>query len=722
MRVRRQREPSLLLIWVVSGLMLLGMGVLASELWQLQVPRKSGFEEVFHNQSVRRVRLPAVRGKIYDAKGTCLADSVPNYCIAIYTEELRSPRSAEANTLALMHEIWARVGQKPDITYHEIKRHLEFTPDQPLVAWKALDDKKLSRWRARFEEWTAPKKGSLRRRRIDGLDLGKPVQGRSIVIYTSELKSRGTTTAANTLELIYEISERIGIARQVTYQNIKDHIYAQRPLPLLAWRNINEHTMARWADTCSGLTGTDIFCMAARNYPEGEAFAHLVGYTLEANATSEEAGERVHFDLRGIEGRKGLESTYNRILEGEPGNRLVQIDVSGYHNRDLQVKPSQPGGDLQLTIDANIQRFAVEALAMKQNGEDPAHPVRGAVVVLDPNNGDVLAMASSPSFDPNAYMRSKSYRQDMLKDTTSRTFHRAVYGQYPPGSTFKPVVSLGVLNAHPEYAKVEHDCVNPYYVNKRRKRCWIHRRGGDHGELNMREAIMHSCNVYMFEMAQAVGYEPVFEMAQQFGLGQYAGLFPELEKVPEQKDLKYGNLPATAYNAVDLCNMSIGQGAITASPLQMAMVVGTIANGGTLYRPRLVQKWRFNSEEEYLKNPTWAIRRLEVPMEALELVRGGMHDVVMHYEGTAKAARVEGIEIAGKTGSAQYTKGKSPQGDIIYGTHTWMISYAPYNFPRYAVAFIVEDGNSGGSTVGPRLAALYKNIFEYDGTLAKEEG
>ena len=720
MRVRRQRESNPLVLWMVSGLMLLGMGVLAAELWQLQVPRKSGFVEVFHNQSVRRVRLPAVRGKIYDANGTCLADSVPNYCIAIYTEELRALRSAVANTLALMHEIWARVGRPPDISYRDVQRHLELTPNEPLVAWQALDDKTLARWRARFEDWTAPPKGSLRRRKVDGLDLGKPVQGRSIVIQTRELKKRGTTTAANTLELVYKISERIGVKNQVTYQNIKDHIYAQRPLPLLAWKNINEHTMARWADTCSGLIGTDIFCMADRNYPEGEIFAHLVGYTLEADATREEAGERVHFDLRGIEGKKGLESTYNRLLEGRPGNRLVQIDVSGYHYRDLQTEPPQPGGDLQLTIDANIQRFAVEALALRQKGEALDGPVRGAVIVLDPNNGDVLAMVSSPSFDPNAYMRSKTYRQALLTDPSSRTYHRAVYGQYPPGSTFKPVVALGALKAQPEYAAAEHDCVNPYYVSKRRKRCWVHRGGGKHGEIDLREALMRSCNVYMFEMAQAVGFEPIFDMARQFGLGQYAGLFPNLEEAPEQQDLKYGNLPGSAYNTVDLCNMSIGQGAITTSPLQMAMVAGAIANGGTLYRPRLVEKWRTVPTEDYRKNPTWAIRRIDIPIEALELVRGGMYDVVMHRDGTAKTARVEGVEIAGKTGSAQYTKGKTPDGDVIYGTHTWMISYAPYNFPRYAVAFIVEDGISGGSTVGPRLATLYKNLFEYDGTLQKE--
>jgi penicillin-binding protein 2 len=718
MKVRRQREQNPLVIWLAAAVMLLGMGVLVSELWQLQVPRKSGFDAEFAQQSVRRVRLPAVRGKIYDTNGSCLADSVPNYCIAIYTEEMRAPRSAVANTLELLHEVWVRVGRKPDVSYRDIQKHIEFTPNEPLVAWQNLDDKSIARWRANFEQWTAPPKGSGKRKNIAGLDLGKPVQDRAIILQTSELKRRGTTTAANTLELVYKLTERIGVPRAVTFQNIKDHIYARRPLPLMAWQNIDEKTMARWADTCSDLAGTDIFCQSDRAYPEGENFAHLIGFTLEADASREEAGERVHFDLRGLEGKKGLESTYNELLEGQPGNQLVQIDVSGFHYRDLQTRPPQPGGDLQLTIDAKIQQFAIDALAMRQDGEANDVPVRGAVVVLDPNNGDVLAMASSPSFNPNAYMQSKKYRQKLMKDTSSRTYHRAVFGQYPPGSTFKPVVALGVLKEQPDYALTNHVCNGSLRVSNRRMKCWAHASGG-HGEIDLREALMHSCNVYMFEMAAAMGYEPIHAMATQFGLGQYAGLFPNLEESPVQKDLEYGSLPEQANNLIDLSNMSIGQGAITVSPLQMAMLASTIANGGTLYRPRLVQKWRTAPDEEFHKNPTWAIRRIDIPMTALEVVRGGMQDVVMHPNGTAKKARVGDIAIAGKTGSAQYKE--RIDGQVVSGTHTWMISYAPFDFPRYAVAMLVEDGVSGGNTVGPRLSALYQKIFEYDGTLAKEE-
>ncbi len=718
MKVRQKREASILVVWTVLGLMLTGMGTLVAELWKLQVKQQSGFEKVFRNQCVRRVRLPAVRGKIYDTNGECLADSVPNYCIAIYTAELRAPHSPVANALELVHEIETRVGRKPDVTYRDIKRHMMFTPDQPLMAWKGLKPEEISKWRAAFEDWTAPQNGSLLRHRIPGLDLGKPVDGDSIVIHTQKLKKEPTSTAANTLELVYEISERIGIAPQVTLRDIKNHIYARRPLPLLAWQKVDSRTMARWADTCSNLLGTDIYYKPDRTYPEGENLGHLIGYTREADAIREEEGQRIDFDMRDIKGIKGLESTYNELLSGEPGYNLVQIDVSGFHHRDLQSKPPVPGGDLLLAIDKNIQRFAVEALAMKQNGEDPDQPVRGAVVVLDPNNGDVLALASSPSFDPNAYMASSSYRAKLMKDPSMRAINRAVYGQYPPGSTFKPIAALGVLRVYPGFAETVYDCDGYIRVNRRKMRCDTYRTGG-HGELNLRETIMCSCNVYMFRMALDVGFEPIHNIAEQMGLGQYAGLFPDLDKPPQQKDLKYGNLPDHTINDIDLCNMAIGQGAITASPLQMAMATAAIANGGTLYRPRLVKKWRTGPDEDYNNNPTWAIRRIDAPIEAFELVRAGMLDVIEDRGGTGGKARVPGIAIAGKTGTAQYNK-KFPDGIVRESQQTWMISFAPYDFPRYAIAFLVEDGTFGGSTVGPRLSYLYEHIFEYDGTLKKE--
>jgi penicillin-binding protein 2 len=290
-----------------------------------------------------------------------------------------------------------------------------------------------------------------------------------------------------------------------------------------------------------------------------------------------------------------------------------------------------------------------------------------------------------------------------------------VFGAYAPGSTFKPVATLGTLRAYPEYAKVHHDCPGYHMIGKRKMRC--NSTHGDH--LSIRQALEHSCNVYMYKMVLECGYEPIYEIAREFGLGQYAGLFPDLEMPndPEKERLKYGNLPETALNDTDSCNLSIGQGALQVAPLQMAMVAATIANGGILYRPRLVQKFRAAPDRAYQTNPTWTIRRMDIPAEALAIVRGGMHDVIMSGNENAKQVQVGDVVIAGKTGTAEY--GKNPDGTSK--KNTWMISYAPFDHPRYAIAMIVEDGIYGGTTVAPRLHKLYAKLFEYDGTIKKED-
>ncbi len=721
MKVRQTHTSSQLTIWIVLVAMLAGFTLLGRELWQLQVKEQDGFEALFRNQSLRRVRLPAVRGKIFDRHDRCLADSTPNYSIAIYTHELRAPRSAVANVLEQLHEIWSRVGRPPNLTYPQIKQHMQQNPDKPLTLYHDLTDAEIKRWRTAFEEWTSPAPGSFRRQKIAGLNLGRPLEGRTIVLQTKALQNRRTSTAANTLELIYQISERLNKPRVIRFQQIKDHIFARRPLPLIAWDNLSEQELARWADRCSMLPGNDIVCIPARTYPFSEQTAHLLGYTMQADADNSpaEAG-RVHYDLRGLKGRKGLENIYDDLLTGSYGYQLLQIDAAGFHHNTLQTTPPVAGGDLKLTLDAEIQRIATEALTTPLPNEK-SQPIRGAVVVLDATNGDVLALVSAPTFDPNRYMNSTRYRQQLLTDSTARTFHRAIYGQYPPGSTFKPITALSALKQNSNAATETHHCHRTYRNSSGRPmRCWIHSQGGAHGPTTLQTALMQSCNIHMYEIAQAIGYEPIYQTARAFGLGQYAGLFPALDVPPTQPDVRYGNLPTTADNPTDLCNLSIGQGKLLTSPLQMAMVTAAIANGGTLYRPRLIKEFRSQTDQPFRPNPTWPIRRIDLDINHLEQVRQGMRDVVMHRNGTAQSAQVGSIPIAGKTGSAQY---REKVGDTVEDrVHAWMISYAPYDFPRYAIAMIVENGISGGQTIGPRLAKLYRELFQYDGTLTGENG
>ena len=715
MKVRHHKPSGKIIIICTSITVLLGFLILLLEISELQVQKQDGYEKMFKNESVRRVRIPAVRGKIFDTQNRCLADSVPNYCIAIYTHELRSPRSAIANSLELIHEIWSRTGINPDIDYIDLKRHLSLTPHKPFRLYHNLNDDQIIHWRQQFEKWTAPLKNSFRRQRILGLKLSHPVENRSIFIQTSELLSKRTSTAANTLELIYEISSRTNLKRTITLQEIKNHIYARRPLPLIAWDNLEMDSILQWADSCSSLRGTDIICYPDRNYTDGEEIAHLLGYTLKIqnDKNLSEIG-KIHFDVTGLSGEKGLEHIYNDILTGTPGYQILQVDAAGFHNRELQMTKPIAGGDLKLTIDSEIQKICNKALNFRQSGEKNKI-IKGAVVILNPNNGDVLALASSPTFDPNKYMESSKYRQELMIDPNSSTFQRAVFGQYPPGSTFKTITSLAALKEDKDFYDCQYNCLIGYKVSDRTMRCWIHSQGASHGLLNLKDALMRSCNIYMYETAQKIGYKPIFSMAREFGIGQYAGLFPELNKDYVHKKLKYGNLPESSNNAIDLCNLSIGQGKLLTSPLQMAMVAAAIANDGKLYRPRLIKEFRNQPNEKYIENPTHLIRNIDVDLKSLELVKSAMKEVVMNQNGTASKANIKKIDIAGKTGSAQYKKKISDK--ISNHVYAWMISFAPYENPKYAIAMIIEDGVSGGQTIAPRLSMLYKDLFTYDGSL-----
>lgn len=715
MKVRHHKPSGKIVIISTTVTVLLGFFILLLEISELQVQKQDGFERMFKNQSVRRVRIPAVRGKIFDTQNRCLADSVPNYCIAIYTHELRSPRSAIANSLELIHEIWSRIGINPNIDYINLKRHLSLTPNKPFQVYHDLNDEQIIHWRQQFEKWTAPPKNSFRRQRIPGLKLSYPVEDRSIFIQTSELLSKRTSTAANTLELIYEISSRTNLKRTTTLQEIKNHIYARRPLPLIAWNNLKMDSILQWADSCSSLRGTDIICYPDRNYTDGKHIAHLLGYTLKIQNIEDFSDiGKIHYDVSGLSGEKGLEGIYNDILSGTPGYQILQVDAAGFHNRELQITKPIAGGDIKLTIDSEIQKICNDALNFQQPGEKNKI-VKGAVVILDPNNGDVLALASSPTFDPNKYMKSSKYRQEMMVDPHSSTFQRAVFGQYPPGSTFKTITSLAALKEDEGFYDYQYNCLMGYKVSGRIMRCWIHSQGATHGLLNLENALMRSCNIYMYETAQKIGYEPIYSMARQFGIGQYAGLFPKLNEQYIHKKLKYGNLPESANNAIDLCNLSIGQGQILTSPLQMAMVTAAIANDGKLFRPRLIKEFRNLPNEKFIKNPTYLIRDIDIDLKSLELVKSAMKKVVMNQNGTATRANIKKIEIAGKTGSAQYKKKIDDK--ITNHVYAWMISFAPYENPKYAIAMIIEDGVSGGQTVAPRLSKLYKDLFKYDGSL-----
>jgi penicillin-binding protein 2 len=380
----------------------------------------------------------------------------------------------------------------------------------------------------------------------------------------------------------------------------------------------------------------------------------------------------------------------NPFLSGQPGGRLIRVDASGFKHEQIGERSPEPGRDVALTLDARIQALAEKALEGRE----------GAVVALDPANGDVLAMASSPAFDPNDFGPGLTAAQweRLARDRSQPLVNRAIAEVYPPGSTFKVVVCFAGLCSDRASAGTSFDCPGYFQLGGTRFQCW---RKSGHGTLDMRTAIEQSCNAYFCQLGLRTGPDKLRAMADAAGFGRKTGI--ELPgEVP-------GILPGAAWKMRvhrdawrpgDTCNISIGQGYLAVTPLQMAVLVSAVANGGYVYRPRLM-KASDDAKGELLSTVPWTAG-------ALGLVRQGMHDVIQSDTGTGKRARVDGVEMGGKTGTAEY----GPRGERR--THAWMLAFAPFERPRVALAIVIEDGLSGGMTAAPRVRQIVGGIFGVD--------
>jgi len=595
MKIRRTETSSALRIYAVLALMLTAFLVLEGALWRLQVSNVSQFEDRQKIQSLRRVRLPGIRGKIYDRNGMSLAENRPTYSIALFPEGVRKPGP------------WSR-------------------------------------------------------------------------------------TIDHAMDVVDQVSEMTGLKPAVDREKIWAHLRRRLPLPLILWRDITPHALARFSEQGINLRGVDLYTQATRNYPYGPYTSHLLGYVGRANLDELKKAKDYSYYLPEMGGRAGLEKLFDDFLRGEGGGAILQIDVTGYHHGELARREPKQGGDLRLTLDMEVQLLAHQALSTN----------RGAVVVLDPNNGDVIAMLSGPGYDANLfvpYIRTKDWKV-LTEDTGKPLLNRAVAGVYSPGSTFKPLVGLAASTVNPKAIHTVYDSPGTFVIGRR----IINTRG--HGKVNMQQALEHSANVYFFKTALENGYQSILEQSLAIGLGRKTGVEVDYEESGVVPDARWMRREGKGgWTDGDTCNLAIGQGFLGTTPLQMAMLTATIANGGTLYRPRLLQAYREPNAGQFLPAPGRRVGKMNWSAEAINVVRNGMHDVVMAKKGTGRRAAVEGLTFAAKTGTAEY--GIKREGK----KHTWMIAFAPFDNPQYAVAFLIEDGVSGGSTVGPRMKVLMKGLL-----------
>ena len=445
-----------------------------------------------------------------------------------------------------------------------------------------------------------------------------------------------------------------------------------------------------------------------RNYLYGETGSHIFGYLGEITRTQLEDLKTLDYRLGDFIGQYGIEKRYESILKGKRGSKYVEVDAAG---RELNVfKQIDPdfGYNLYLTIDIELQE-EVEKLFEGKNG---------VVVAIDPKDGSILAMVSKPSFNPNMFAGgvSNTYWSNIITDEHKPLQNRAIQGQYPPGSVFKIVTAAAGLEEGVITPDATIDCHGYFKLGKKNYRCW---RKGGHGRMDLRNAIIQSCDVYFYTVGFRLGIDRLSRYAFGFGLGSPTDVDLEGEKtglIPTEEWKE--SVKGEPWILGETVSASIGQGFNLVTPIQMANMFAAVANGGTLYRPKIIWKAGASDEKLIKESDTKVKGRLSVTQKTLDIIKDALHGVVSDPRGTGRASNIKGIEVAGKTGTAQVIRmaeiEEKNDEEIPYEfrDHAWFAAFAPYENPMIAVAVLVEHGGHGGSAAAPIAGKLIKNYID----------
>jgi penicillin-binding protein 2 len=504
----------------------------------------------------------------------------------------------------------------------------------------------------------------------------------------------------------------LDLARNYNAGQLQRHFRTNTEVPYSYIKDIDFATMAKFSEHDVGLPGVDITIKPVRSYVFGALASHMLGYVGAPDDTNKDEAKKFTFYQPDVEGKSNVEKSMDEYLKGKPGVRYMRRNAKGQIDGVLREEPPKAGANVNLTIDARIQMIAEEAL--RSVG-------RAAAVVVDPNNGNILAMVSVPSFDPNTFIPSIKLKdwETLRKDEANPLINRAV-SAFPPGSTFKLVTTLAGLRKN--LASQRFNCGGGVTYGDHFFHCWIGEKGGSHGTLGVSDAIKVSCNSFFYQFGNAAGIDAIDETGESLGLGQTSGIeitteSPGVLPGPEWMHIHY---PRERWSSAYTANVSIGQGYDLVTPLQLAMVYATVANGGVSYYPKLVQsvtdadgKPLLNEKGAPVVSPAPKIRRdlrFDFQPEQIELARRGLWKVVNEDGGTGQRARLSGVQVAGKTGTAQaMTEGKKD-------TIAWFACFAPYDQPKYAISVMVQGGEHGGSVAAPIATRILSRA------LAMEEG
>ena len=462
------------------------------------------------------------------------------------------------------------------------------------------------------------------------------------------------------------------------------------------------------------LPGIKIKAEPLRNYVYKDLMSHTLGYLGEISKSKLKNTNNLFYSQGDFVGKNGLENIFESTLRGKKGNKEVEVDVSGRELKTIRRLPSESGNNLILTLDVKVQAELEKAMT-----STPEKIVNGSAVVIKVQTGEILAIASKPTFDPNEFaegITSGSWRK-LINDEMHPLQNRSIHSQYPPGSTYKIAVAYAALEEGVIDPETTIYCPGHFKLGRGRYRCW---KKSGHGAMNLHDALVQSCDVYFYTLGHRMGIDTLAHYAKKFGFGTPAGIGLSREKS--------GLVPSTqwklknrkkAWLLGETISASIGQGYNLVTPLQQANMMAAVANGGMLLKPYIVKRIE-EPGGKTIKEFFPEIRgQIAGSSENLEVIRKALRDVVNGVRGTGKRSRLKNIIVSGKTGTVQVVRMKSNEElekenevPYKYRDHAWFVAFAPYEKPEIAVAVLVEHGGHGGTTAAPIAKKIFKKYFK----------
>ena len=497
-------------------------------------------------------------------------------------------------------------------------------------------------------------------------------------------------------ELINDLSKVVQLDKEGVRKKLLSAPNPFRPVSLK--KNLGMSLVTFLLEREEDFPGVVIVTDPLRTYPFAETGSHLVGYVAEVSQKELVRSSSFGVEMGDLVGKMGIEKVYNRYLQGEKGGRQIEVDAHGRPLRTISEADPLSGYDTYLTIDLEMQKVAEEELGAR----------KGAVVIGDPHTGEILALVSHPSFNPGLFSRglSREKWEELKNNPQDPLQNRAVRGEYPPASTFKIVVAMAALETHRIGIKDTFFCPGYYQVGNRVFKCWNEY---GHGRIALREAIIESCDAYFYQLGLRVGVEKIAHFANLFGMGEPTGidLASETQGLVPTRAWKRENRADSWYHG-DTANLSIGQGYILASPLQMFRVISAVANGGYLIKPYLVKRIVDVHGKVVKENSHPSRKKIGLSSSNLKFLQRSLAGVVS--EGTGWRARNETVSISGKTGTAQTSDEDRP--------HNWLLSYAPSDKPRLAAVVLVENREEDISIAAQISGRIFSRIFGEEDSLA----